>query len=306
MKRVLIIVKILIIFVILLTTFCNCSNADMGPKPSITINLKNMKTDNYLIDLLVYDESGLKYKSPLNYNGKEGEQYRAPDGEDTGYNSLKTITISQLEILHEINYDGWISESTRWEEYLLFADCSGNSEHKHNFGYFGTPDTYKVVIIDNDTGIIKITDIIHRDDFASKITIDVNEMKFQQSSSVKLIIKNIIEAELIIEVMIALIMNFKHLKVIIFVNLCTNFMLQILLIVSPNSYYISFGILELLVIIIEYLIYKKYIKEESNKKILAYTIIANLMSGIVIPLIIANAGSFVFIIKAMIPRRVIG
>ena len=301
MKKLVYILKMSIVFIIVLIAFSSISNADMGAKPSITINLKNMKTDNYLIDLLVYDETGEKYKSKLDYNGN-GEQYRAPSGQDKGYNDLSTISIEELKILHEINYDGWISESTRWDAYLLFADCSGNSKHEHEFGYFGTPETYKVVIIDNDTGVIKTTDVINREDFTSSITIDVNEMHVQKSSSIKLIIYTILKAELltlIIEIAVALIMKFKHFKIIIFVNLCTNFILQILLMILPIPYYIAFGVLELLVIIIESLIYRKYIKDESNKKILVYSIIANLMSGVIIPIIIPIAQEIIITIKNM-------
>ena len=145
-----------------------------------------MNTKNYLIDLLVYDESGENYYSPLEYNGKEGEQYSTT----TGYNDLQTITIEQLESLHKINYAGWISEGTRWASYLLFADCSGNNKHKHYFSYFGTPETYKVVIVFND-GETRITDVIHKTDFQSKISIDVNTMKVVTQGNVTSNLKSI-------------------------------------------------------------------------------------------------------------------
>ena len=49
------IILILILALCIANILISNVNADMGPKPSITINLKNMPTNNYLIDLLVYD-----------------------------------------------------------------------------------------------------------------------------------------------------------------------------------------------------------------------------------------------------------
>lgn len=43
----------------------------MGPKPSITITVKNAPTDNYLIDLLIYDNDGKKYEGIMDYNGAD-------------------------------------------------------------------------------------------------------------------------------------------------------------------------------------------------------------------------------------------
>lgn len=269
---------ILILFIIIFTGLNYNVHADMGAKPSITINLENMNTKNYLIDLLVYDESGENYSSPLDYNGKEGEQYSST----SGYNDLQTITVGQLEILHKINYDGWISEGTRWDSYLLFADCSGNNKHEHYFSYFGTPETYKVVIVFNN-GETRVTDVIHRTDFQSEITIDVNTMEVVSKGNVSSTLKSILIPLLItiiVEIIIALVMKFKNIKVIFLTNAITNILLQLLLIYSPLSYILTFAILEILIFITEYLIYKKYFKDISKLKIISYTLLANLITVI--------------------------
>ena len=281
LKKCRILVVLSIIF-LMLFGFNSIVNADMGAKPGITIKLENIKTDNYLIDLLVYDETGEKYKSPLDYNGKEGEQYST----ETGYNDLQTITINQLETLHKINYDGWISESTRWGAYLLFADCRGNSEHEHNFSYFGTPDTYKVVIINNITGETKITDVIHREDFSSNVTIDVNTMTVVSKANNNNLfsnIKNIAIALILtiaVEIIIALILKIKNIKIIFIANLITNIILQLALMYIPLSYMITFAIMEILVFIAEYLIYSKFFNDISKNKIITYTLIANIISAL--------------------------
>ena len=269
--------KIIIIFILTLgiigSGIINV-NADMGEKPSITIKLKNMPTDDYLIDLLVYDENGKNYDSPLNYNGN-GEQYSDSN------NDLKTITVKQLETLHKINYDNWISESTRWNAYLLFADCSGNSKNEHYFSYFGTPDRYKILIINNDTGEIKVSDEIKRKDLTSNITIDYKNMNVMSKGSIN-IVKIIVALmiTIVVEVIIALIMRLKNnIKLIVMTNLITNLVLQALLILMPiGSYMIRFIILEIVVIISEYLIYRKYIKEQSTSKIISYALVANVVT----------------------------
>lgn len=283
MKKIVSILKISTVFIILLMAFSNISNADMGPKPSITVKLKNMNTNNYIIDLFVFDEDGSKYNDKADYNGSG-------------------LTHEEIEILHSLNYDGWISEGTRWNSYLLFAECAGNELNKHTFSYFGTPETYRVFVWNKNTGEMKLSNILNRTDFTSIISMDIDEMTIQRTSSIKLIIYTILKAELltlIIEIVVALIMKFKHFKIIILVNLCTNFILQILLMILPIPYYIAFGILELLVIFAEYMIYKKFIKDESNKKIIAYTIIGNLMSGIIIPFIIQFVSKIIILLKDM-------
>lgn len=261
--------------------FCPIAKADIGPKPSISITLENIATDNYLIDLLVYDETGTNFASPLDYNGN-GEQYSTL----TGYNDLETITIAQLETLHGINYDGWISESTRWDSYLLFADCRGNSEHTHHFGYFGTPDTYRVVIIDNCTGEIKLSDVIHRKDFASSITLDVDTMTTVSKASIGNLFSNIksfaavLLLTIAIELIIALLFKIKKIKTIIAANFISNSILQLALMLIPVPYMITFAIMEVMVILAEYFVYSKFFVETAKSKIIAYTITANIVTGL--------------------------
>ena len=275
--------RVTFMFVLLLILFSNISNADMGPKPSITINLKNMVGDDYLIDLLVYDKDGKSYSSPIDYNGK-GENY----DEARRINNLETITIQELKMLHRINYNGWIAVGTRWNCNLVFSDCKGNNEHTHEFSYIGTPDTFRVVIIDEKTGLTKVTDVIHKEHYKETITLDVNGMRILQVGSIKSFLLSLLLTEvctIIIEMSFAILVHLKqHYKIIIWTNLISNLCLHIGLLVVPFSYYISFAILEIVIIIAEFIIYNKSMKNETIKHKLTYTIIANLLSGVIIPL----------------------
>ena len=190
------------------------------------------------------------------------------------------ITAKQAEYLYNLDYDGWISSCTR--NSMLWGDCAGNIKHEHYFNYFGTPKTYKVVILLNN-GETRVTDVIHRTDFQSEITIDVNTMEVVSKGKVLSNLKSIIIPLLltiIVEIIIALIMKFKNTKVIILTNAITNISLQFLLIYSPLSYILTFAILEILIFITEYLIYKKYFKDISKSKIISYTLLANLITVI--------------------------
>ena len=252
--------KVLLGFFFLVMWVPIVAEADTGAKPSIEITLKNMHTSNYVIDLLVYEKKKKNYNSPMNYNG-EG------------------LTNRQIETLYQVNYDGWISESTRWDAYLLFADCAGNEYYYHSFSYFGTPDEYKVLII-YDNGKTLLSDKITRNKFNSSITLDVQTMEVVESSSYVQFIFALI-LTLFIEIILALIMKIKPLKIIVLANIFSNVIFQILLRLGTVQFYIiKFILLELLVFLGEYVIYRKKLENTSKNNILKYTVWANLLSAI--------------------------
>ena len=70
---------ILSIIFLMLFGFSSIVNADMGPKPSITIHLKNMKTNNYTIDLFEHAEKKEDYYPDSNYSSN-GRSFDLKDG----------------------------------------------------------------------------------------------------------------------------------------------------------------------------------------------------------------------------------
>ena len=261
--------KLFLIFIICLIMIPLKAKADIGPKPSIDIKIDNLKTKNYLIDLFVYDKEGKAFSSEKDYNG-EG------------------LTKEQITKLYELNYDGWISESTRWNSYLLFADCAGNKDHSHHFSYFGTPTKYKIVIINNDTDEIKISDEIVRKDFNSSITIDYKTMDTISKKNNNAIAKSLIALILtiIVEVLIAHLFKTGYYKIITITNLITNLCLQIFLLIMANKLLLAFIIGEVIVIVCELLIYLYRFKDLSKFKIALYTLCANIVTIIISILLI--------------------
>lgn len=69
----------LFIVLLMLFGFNSIVNADMGPKPSITIHLKNMKTSNYTIDLFEHTEKNEDYYPDSNFSSN-GRQFNLKDG----------------------------------------------------------------------------------------------------------------------------------------------------------------------------------------------------------------------------------
>lgn len=269
-NKVLKISLILVIFLILIG-ISNPVNADMGPKPSITVKLTNMNTTDYLIDLLVYDETGENYLDEPNYNG----------------NGLSS---EEIELLHSINYDGWISEGTRWDSYLLFADCNGNSDFEHYFSYFGTPETYKVVIVNNKNGEIRVSDIINRTEFQSNITINVKDMKVKETTKQNQIFETIkrYSTPLIITIAVELFLSLlfinkqkRNLLVIFITNFVTNLLLQIVVekVYNYYNYFLIFVMLEIVVILVEIIMYIKNIKDTGKLDIFLYTIVSNITTA---------------------------
>lgn len=156
---------------------------------------------------------------------------------------------------------------------------AGNEYYYHSFSYFGTPDEYKVLII-YDNGKTLLSDKITRNKFNSSITLDVQTMEVVESSSYVQFFFALI-LTLFIEIILALIMKIKPLKIIVLANIFSNVLFQILLRLGTVQFYIiKFILLELLVFLGEYDIYRKKLENTSKNNILKYTVWANLLSAI--------------------------
>ena len=288
MKNKRVVMLMFIFIALIINIFPNVVNADMGEKPSITIKIKNLETNNYIIDLLTYAEKTGDYYPDSNFSNY-GRTINTDEPGEIDKNGItvhfdaiakkRDITIDQAKQLYNIDYNGWISANSR--NSLLWGTCNGNNRHEHYFNYFGVPDRYKIIIINNDTGDIKVSDEIIRKDFSSKVMIDYSSMSIDSKGSLN--IKSIVLVLLItivIELIIALLMKFrKYIKVIIMTNTITNVLLQLFLNIISGNYLTKLILFEILVIIAEYFIYKKIMKGESPRKILLYTLIANMVTA---------------------------
>ena len=203
------------------------------------------------------------------------------------------ITEKQAEQLYNLNIDGWISSCTR--NSLLWGECNGNSKHEHYFNYFGTPSTYKVIIVNYDTGKVKATNVINRTDFNSNIIIDYETMNVKNDITnnneilsilipISITLLVTIAVEMIILVCFRII-NKKNLKIVLLTNIISNMLLQILMVMIDKTNGITgmiklccFIILEIIILIIETLIYLQKMETDKRNRIIPYAIIANMLS----------------------------
>ena len=259
-------IKYLIVLLISILIIPTNVFADTGPKPSIDVKIKNLKTTNYILDLFVYDEEAAKKEEGLKIFGDIG------------------LTDDEANQLYKLNYDGWISVSTRAGK-IIFSDCKGNAKHTNSFGYFGTPEVYKIVIINKDTGEIKISKKIVRKEFNSEVTVDYKDMKVVETNInvVKMLIKLSLALILtiVIELLIALLFKTGNYTTIAITNLISNVLLQGLLLIFIGNYIPAFIIGEVLVIGAELLVYLLRLKKISKAKTIIYTLVANLATILV-------------------------
>ncbi len=257
MKKVFKILFIICIFVIVPKSVF----ADMGPKPSITIKLKNIESKNYMIDLLT---------------DLSDKEYLIDEVASEYFNNYKKQPIYNY---HEGN---WYATSIR--DKLLFGDITATKDYTHIFSYFGVPNEFKV-IIQLDDGSLRVSKLLTRKDFNYTVTLDVNSMDvisdytsltYKVFSLIKVIL-----ITLIVELLVAILFKIKQYNIIVFSNIFTNLILQLAII---NNIYILnniklFVLLEIVVCILEFLIYLKFIKNINYKKLFIYTFIANFITA---------------------------
>ena len=102
----------------------------------------------------------------------------------------------------------------------------------------------------------------------------------ENTSPTKMLLPLIIT--IVVEIVIALIMKTKHIFEIFLSNMLTNITFQFYCQnLFSNNYIIFFIIGEICVTLVEYFIYKKIMKDVPNKKIVLYTIVANLITALI-------------------------
>jgi len=89
----------------------------------------------------------------------------------------------------------------------------------------------------------------------------------------------------VIELVIAIFFKIKIYKLIIKVNILTQILLHLILVLTfynfdSTIWYIEFYILEISIVFIEFFFYKSYIKNYNLKKLFIYSVVANITTFI--------------------------
>lgn len=287
-KRIMKILPVLMACVLLFLAVPSTASADMGPKPSITVIVKNPPSGEYYMDLLRYYNDENNVVSNL----KEYHQ-----DQDNLYDQTK------LSLLDNYNTDGWRSALVHGTRVPMFGKLTGTNENgqiKHTFSYI-VPDEYKVILVTPDNRIA-VSNKMKKETFRETVTLDYSTMNipsdgsegtFQVTKQSNIILDYLLQflmtylPTILIEGLILLLFRFSlkaNWKPFLLVNFITQvimtFLLGTTLLKSGLvSCYFAFFPIEIGIIVAEAIAYSILLKEHTVKRRVSYAITANLASA---------------------------
>lgn len=255
--------------------FCLCFafvfpvHADMGPKPSITIIVKNPPAESYYLDLLIpkhgtYDNLG---------------------------ESRANLDQTMLELLKSEEISGWFPALTDGTQMPLWAKLTGTQSGDtmvHAFNYVGVPTVFRIIIV-TKSGEVKVSETIHTYLFQNTITYDLQSAKLILPDVASAYLQQFISTfipTLLIEGLILLLFMLWTRKNLITI-LIVNFVTQIIMTAIVGSYLQKQGMLSALIVLMliepvimiaEALIYRVKLENGTKFKYVGYAIVANLFS----------------------------
>ncbi|WMJ86409.1 hypothetical protein [Anaerocolumna sp. MB42-C2] len=244
-------------------------NADMGPKPQITVIVKNPPEGEYYLDLLV--------KGECSY-----ENLRMDEA---------SCDRNKLALLESYNTDGWHPGLTKGTRIPMHGKLTGVKESDvmiHTFSYVGVPDDFKIIIITPKNQYL-VSQEIHRDRFHYTVYYDYNTGEITTEKIAFSYIREFLLTclpTLLIEGIVLLLFGFslrKNLKPFLIINVLT----QIFLTTSVgwmiqkeghlSGYFILIPI-EIIIFLVEMLAFSLLLKEYSKARRVIYAFTANLLS----------------------------
>ena len=254
------------------------AHADMGPKPSIVIQLDNLD-DKTCYGTLLSPTEHVAF-----YHKWDGDENQIEDPFDN------------LEIWRKfVEYQ----DADGYNFLQLGRKCSGETKY-FSWNYM-PPHKFKVLLYFEDTDTFYVSDIQDRYAFDSVYTVDINKLSEGSTVAVKpsydyigeirnLIIRVILTV--LIELFIAwlfVIRDKKAIAIITVTNVVTQLLLNILLNICTYKYGLglmfvfNYIILEIIIFIIEAIIYNKILRKKcenrySAVRVVIYALVANFVS----------------------------
>lgn len=273
-KKILMLVCMLMILSVPLTAF-----ADMGPKPSVVIDFQGLEGERYYATLLSKEKSTGPF-STLEGNG--GEYRRYQEG-DAGYEIFEKF--AQYK-----DTDGY---------YFLqyFQDCS--EAQRFSWTYY-PPQEFKVLLYFSDTDRFVVSGSSYaRYAFDSYFTAEPQDGSLRvipsydyTAEAISLFVRVVLT--IAVELGIALLFGFREKRVfrfIVIINAVTQLALNVILNVinyhmGMLGFLLFYVLLELVIVLVEAVLYAVCLKKRSEKKISAwkpwiYALAANTASFIV-------------------------
>lgn len=261
----------LILAISLLLPFALSSpvHADFGPKPSITIVVKNPPADTYYLDLLIQEQ---KVNNSL---ADERDQYD-PD---------------KFGLLENYRDGEWVPALVHGTNIPLFGKLTGSRQGAnvvHTFSYFGTPERFKIIIVTPDNQVVTSGELV-RNTFQMTLTYDFRTGAVSQRSIVTTYLVQFLSTlipTLVIEGLLLLVFGFSlrlSWRPFLLVNLAT----QVLLTASLGTAAITQGLfaayllavpIEIVIMIIEAIAFARLLKQHGKGRRIVYAIVANFVS----------------------------
>ena len=251
--------------------------ADSGPKAQLTVKVENAPSEPYYLDLL---EKG----------DYQGHTYGSGDGDDTysgldwSYSEEEIAALDDelLDALRAAVPEGWhacTAQGTNgvpmWGD-LIGSDAGG--VRLHSFRYHGVPDTYRIILV-TKSGESWVSDTLHRATLQSSATVDW-ALQFLC----------MLLPTLLIEGVLLLAFGYRSRRswlVFLLVNLVTQGGFALYLAVTVLNHGVSgwsllfYLPIELIITVVESLLYRRLLTERSWERAVGYAIVANVCSATV-------------------------
>lgn len=266
--------------------------ADFGPKPQLTVRVKDAPQEPYYLDLLAEGD----------WNAEDAD---SNDGIDRSYHDKEdTLDPDLLALLRSNVPSGWhacVAQGTTGapiygELYAEGTDTSGNDLHV--FGYHGVPSAYRIILV-TQSGKVWISDTLERKVLQSSVTVhwadDAEGATVTVPSTVTGYLLQFLATlvpTLLIEGALLLLFRYswkKNWKAFLFVNVLTQGLLAAASVsVTAHSgvsaWYLFFFLLpaELVILLVELYLYagRGLLTGHSKGRAAAYAVTANLASAV--------------------------
>ena len=258
--------------------------ADTGPKPQLTVKVTNPPEELYYLDLLA--EGDWEHAGDADYSGL-----------DWSYSEEEIAALDSglLDALRAAVPDGWhactaqgTNGAPMWGD-LIGSDAGG--VRLHSFRYHGVPDTYRIILV-TKSGESWVSGVLHRATLQSSATVDwaariANAPSPAMAYALQFLCTLL--PTLLIEGLLLFAFGYRSKRswlVFLLVNLVTQGGFAVYLAVTVLNHGVSgwsliFYIpIEVIITLVELLLYRRLLTEKNKARTAVYAIAANLCSAV--------------------------
>lgn len=266
--------------------------ADTGPKPQLIVRVEHAPQELYYLDLLAEGE----YDGSDGYNGIEWS-YSDEEAAALDEDLLAQLRAAVPDGWHACTAEGATGAPMWGQLYAEKTDRAGNA--LHSFGYFGVPDTYRIIIV-TKSGETWISDTLERKVLQSSATVDWESGTAGAGDTtvstppvwlgyVLQFLATLLPT-LVIEGLLLLAFGFswkENRKLFLLVNFVTQGGLALYLAATVLRHgvsgwsYLIFIPIELVILLTETLIYRRALAGQSRSRAALYGVCANLASALI-------------------------